>query len=69
MKKKKEALLVIYVTDDRKVVVALVFVGANLVEWVKPLSVLRDSSVFEDVIDFREPSLEFFGFKLKFFDK
>lgn len=53
-------------TKDRKMVMQLFFEG-NLVKGVQDLSNLWNPSMFKDVIDFREPTLKFFGLKLKFF--
>lgn len=59
-------LLVIDMTEDRKMVTQLFFNG-NLVKWVHSFSNLGNPSMFKDVINFGEPALKFFGFKLKFF--
>lgn len=63
--KYQKVLLVIYVADNRKMV-TLYFVYINFVEWNENFPNLRNSCMFKDMIDFREPPLKFFTVKLEF---
>jgi len=62
--KKKKKLLVIYVTDNRKVVPSH-FIHTGFVKWSKNFF-MSNSSVFKDMINFGKPTLNFFWEKLEF---
>jgi hypothetical protein len=54
-----EPLLVIYVTDKGKMVM-LLFVYMNFVKWGENFSNFWYTCMFKDVINFCEPTLDFF---------
>jgi hypothetical protein len=54
-----EPLLVIYVTDKGKMVM-LLFVYMNFVKWGENFSNFWYACMFKDVINFCEPTLDFF---------
>ena len=57
-------LLVVYVTDNRKMM-TLPFIYANFVKWRENCSNFWNACMFKDVINFCEPPLKFFRVKLE----